>query len=157
MDEQREKALRLRKELTKFSKPTDVLDHYILSLSKDMSIMSNYPTLSVFLFDKNNTITDEEQFKDSFVIDYRVQWMSNPTSLFSDDMDQNLHYLQYHLYLYFRSSRPHAPSKLATFELKSVNDIEQSLSEIRQFTLSLKKEIDDNEYLGHRIVFTDAL
>lgn len=159
MKEYHQESIKLRKELSKYDKPSDVIDAYILSLSKNLDIMSSYPTMTLFLFDKNNTITDEDQFKDSFVIDYRVQWIDNPTCLFSDSPNglEEMHYLQYHLYLYFKSNCPHAPSKLATFELKSVNDIEKSLSEIRQFSLKLQKEIEENEYLGHFLVFTDAL
>lgn len=159
MYEKSEEIARLRKELSTLKKPEDVIDHYILSVSKDMSIMSNYPTLSILLFDKNNSILNKDKFKDSFVIDYRVQWMNDSSIYFHNGgLDgEELHYLQLHLYLYFKSSMPHTPSTLMTFECKSVSDIENSLSKVREYTYELGNYIQKDSYLGHALVFTDAM
>lgn len=159
MYEKSEEIARLRKELSTLKKPEDVIDHYILSVSKDMSIISNYPTLSILLFDKNNSILDKDRLKDSFVIDYRVQWMNDSTIYFHNGgLDgEELHYLQLHLYLYFKSNMPHTPSTLMTFECKSVSDIENSLSKVREYTYELGNHIQKDSYLGHALVFTDAM
>ena len=156
-----EKLSVLRAELTKYDHYKDVIDHFLLRMSNDSVIKSSYPTLAVLMFDKNNSILDEDRFAGSFVVDYRIQW------LVSEDTDadgygalanyESMHYIQLHLYLYFKSTRPHIPATLAKFESTSTSNKEEILSAIREFTLQLDDMVSGHEYLGHALAYNDAM
>ncbi len=156
-----EKLSVLRAELSKFNHYNDVIDHFLLRMCNDAIIKANYPTLAVLMFDKNNSILDEDKFAGSFVVDYRIQWTSSENT----DEDgygtladfDNIHYLQLHLYLYFKSSRPHIPATLGKFDFAAFKDTEDLLSRIREFTFQLGDMVQDNEYLGHAVAYNDVM
>ena len=151
----------LRSELSRYHKYKDVIDHFLLTIYHDPFITSKYPTLTVFMFDKTNSILDEDKFTGSLVVDFRIQWLLN------DEADEDgygalanfedTHYIQVHLYLYFKSTRPHIPATLAKFESISNKDNETLLSNVREFTLQMDSMVSDEIYLGHAIAYNDVM
>ena len=158
MSYQQEKIIALRKKVSQINDPIQLITTFLNNIKKDEIIMDSYPSLSVLAFDKNDTIMDEDKYKGAYVIDFRVQWLGklDGVSTFADVVDE-IHYLQIHLYLYFKSSRSHSPSKLAKFDINCNTDYDRLDKNISQFVNSLNQMWDLNDYLGHALAFTDAM
>ncbi len=161
MDDVQEALPEIRKKLKEIEYPGDIIENYVLSFLKIPNVIYHYPTLSVLLFDKNNSITSEDRFPNSFVVDFRFQWIESTkkqtdTFFAATGNIDDIHYCQVHLYLYFTSKRLHNPSKLYTFEFTNQN-VEETLKKVKDFTLSLKEKTENSPYLGFTLAYTSAI
>jgi hypothetical protein len=151
----------VRKKVSTLKSDREIVHAYIESFLNTDDMRNRYPTLSVLLFEKNNSILSEDKYPDSYVIDYRFQWLvsnrKNEESLFDATEDINeVHYCQIHLYLYYHSERVHTPAKLTMFEFLPENT-DTILEKIKAFVDQLEEKTNQTEFLGHLIAYTDAM
>ena len=161
MDDVQEALPEIRKKLKEIERPGDIIENYVLSFLKIPNVIYHYPTLSVLLFDKNNSITSEDKFPNSFVVDFRFQWIESAkkqtdTFFAATGNIDDIHYCQVHLYLYFTSKRLLNPSKLHTFEFTNEN-VDAIVESVKNFTLSLKEKTENSPYLGFTLAYTSAI
>lgn len=150
----------LRDLLSHYTKYKDIVDEYILTVLKDKIILSSYPKVAVLIYDNKDALSSKDKYYGAYCVDFRIQWFSNDTfdgiSFSSFEETESFNDVRLHLHLYFKSHGPHLPSKLRMFDISIYPDTEAFLTDFRQFFLELAKGLDDEEFLGQTISFSQA-
>lgn len=139
----------------------EIVQDYLNAIVSTEELLLRYPSLSILLFEKNNSIMSEDKFPNSYVVDYRLQWIvsnkKNEQTIFSaiDDLDE-VHYMQVHLYLYYQSERFHSPAKLINFEFNMAN-ANEVLAKVQDFSSQLDEKTKCSKFLGCAVAHTDAM
>ena len=151
----------LRSRLKDKKTDREIIHEFVASFLTAEEMKNRYPSLSILLFEKNNSIMSEDKYPDSYVVDYRFQWLvsdkKGQASLFDATQDiSEVHYFQIHLYLYYHSERFHSPAKLMEFEFMP-DDTKTQLEKIKDFVDQLEEKTKLTPFLGYAVAYTDAM
>ncbi len=151
----------LRTKLKDKKTDREIVREFVSLFLSSNEMKKRYPMLSVLLFEKNNSIMSEEKYKDSYVIDYRFQWLvsdvKDENTIFDATQDiTDVHYFQIHLYMYYHSERFHSPAKLSEFEFMP-DETQTQLDKIKDFIDQLEEKTKLTPFLGYAVAYTDAM
>lgn len=148
-----EKIKVLQDKVSKKDDFEDSIRDFMDTMCSNEIISSSYPNLSINIFDYT-VDSFEDKFKDSFVIDYKVQFLSTSSSTYSlDDYTT----IQIHLCLFFKKSRDHSPSTLMTFALSECDSMDDFYKRVKAYTKELRPKLEINEYLGCYVTYSKGI
>lgn len=159
MDAEIESKIAVLKDKIKDLKTSnEVLQTYNVSLANRGILKKNYYyNYSVRMYE-NNQPEEDDKFKNSIVFDFALQWLlpSENSSFLSTAED--MPYAQIHLYLYFKKVRHVNPTLLRSYDITPSTNIEEVLSDLRQFWLESVAAYPEIEsaYLGNAIRYLET-
>lgn len=149
-----EKLKQLQDEISKKENYLDAIRYFMDMICSNEIISSSYLNLAINLFDYTVDAL-EDKFKDSFIVDYKVQWLSNVYQN-SDSLDEYTT-IQIHLCLFFKKTRDHSPSTLSSFALSDFETMDDFYKRIKSYTEELSEKLNQNDYLGCYITYSKGI
>lgn len=149
---------KINQDLLSLKSYKDIVKTFEEDILRDESISQSYPTLSIYIFDRKSN-DNNDKYKDSFVIDYQFNWLSNNiyNKNFSALNQVDLyHNSQYHLYLFFKNTRYHVASTIGKFILRDDKKLDEVFAQIDAFNDNIFKQLDAYEFLGYKTAYDES-